>query len=65
MAIKASIKGDTLTLEIDLSTDEGLSKSEKNIVIASTRGNQSMMTEKHGQFSYGLNVYRMNPKYRD
>ena len=37
--IKATIKGTTLTLEIDLSKDYGPSRSGKTIIIASTEGN--------------------------
>ncbi len=37
--VKTTVKGDKLTIEVDLSERHGLSKSEKNETIATTAGN--------------------------
>ena len=53
--IIATIKGTTLTLEIDLTAPGSLSKSEKNVVIATTRGSAKIPGS---EFTLGLNLYR-------
>ena len=45
--------GKTLDIKVDLTGDEGLSKSGKTKVVASSRGNISI-----GDVKLGLNVYR-------
>ena len=45
--------GKTLTITVDLTGDEGPSKSGKTRVVASSRGNISI-----GDIKVGLNVYR-------
>ena len=47
--------GKFLLIKVDLSGDEGLSKSGKTRVVASSRGNISV-----GDVKLGLNVYRPN-----
>lgn len=56
--VKAEIKGNILTLTVDLSERHGPSASGKTTTIASTQGNQAMpLPNGKGMFSYGLNVY--------
>lgn len=56
--IDVEIKGNTLTLKIDLSKNFGASKSGKSIVIASTEGNQKIGALKDGTpVVAGLTVY--------
>jgi len=50
-----TVKGSKLIIEVDLSKDFGRSKSGKTIVIASTKGNQTIAD---GKAVIGLNVYR-------
>ena len=54
---KITAKGNTLTIEIDLSGEGEESKSGKSVVIASTRGNRTIKTDS-GDIVVGLNVYR-------
>lgn len=53
--VDLKVKGDKLTITIDLSKDFGPSKSGKTISIASTKGNQTLPDDKG---VIGLNVYR-------
>ncbi len=55
--IKTKIVGSKLTIEVDLDKENGLSKSEKSIVIASTQGNQKL-DGKYSNVSFGLNIYK-------
>lgn len=57
--VKTSIKGNLLVIEVDLSKKGELSKSEKNLVIASTQGNQSV--DGKPEVKFGLNVYTAAP----
>ncbi len=54
--VEVTVKGNVMTLKIDLSKMQGLSKSGKTEVIASTLGNVPIP----GKESYrlGLNCYR-------
>lgn len=54
--IKTSVKGNTLTITVDLSERHGPSASGKTIMIASTQGNQKLDAP-HAAVSFGLNVY--------
>ena len=54
--VKLNVKGDVLTIIVDLSKNLGPSKSGKTIVIASTKGNQ--IVPGHGDSRIGLNVYK-------
>ena len=53
--VELSIKGDILTITIDLSKDFGPSSSGKSIIIASTEGNYSLPGREE---KLGLNVYK-------
>jgi len=55
--VKAEVKGDILTLTIDLSVSGETSKSGKSTVIGSTQGNKTL-EHSGGKVSVGLNVYR-------
>ena len=48
------VEGNTLTITVDLSQDNGPSKSGKTRIIASTEGNQAVQPG----VKVGLNVYR-------
>ena len=54
--VTMAVKGDKLTIEVDLSQDHGPSKSGKTIQIASTLGNKTVPD--HDDVRIGLNVYR-------
>ena len=53
-----AVKGDVLTVTIDLSKEVGPSKSGKTIIVAGTGGNASI--EGHEGFKIGVNVYKYN-----
>lgn len=53
--IKTAVKGETLTITIDLSKRFGKSASGKTTIIASTQGNQTI--EGGNGAIFGLNVY--------
>lgn len=55
--VKAEIKGDKLLIEVDLSKDGEKSSSQKNMVVGSSEGNQSVGTHKGRDIKLGLNVY--------
>ena len=54
--IQIDVKGNILTLTVELSTRRGQSKSGKSTVIGSTQGNQPV-PGKEGVFA-GVNVYK-------
>ena len=54
--IKMEVKGDILTLTVDLSKTFGPSKSGKTTVIASSLGNQPCPDNE--EVKIGLNVYK-------
>jgi hypothetical protein len=51
--IETSVKGDKLTITVDLSKDFGASASGKSTIIASSEGNQQVAEG----VKFGLNVY--------
>ena len=53
--IEAMINGNFLTLTIDLSKNQGKSSSGKSIIIASTKGNLSIVGT---EAVIGLNIYK-------
>ena len=57
--VKMEVKGDTLTVTVDLSKEFGPSKSGKTIVIASTLGNKSVPN--NDDIKIGVNVYKSKP----
>lgn len=58
--VTAAVKGNKLTLTIDLTKDFGPSKSGKTITVATTSGNVKIVG--HDDFRLGLNVYKYPPK---
>lgn len=54
--VKVSIKGTKMTLEVDLSKDQGPSKSGKTIIIATTSGNADVPGMEGAKMS--LNVFK-------
>ena len=59
--VKLDISSNKLTITIDLSQTNGLSKSGKSLVIASTEGNQKIETA-FGEIHLGVNAYKMLDK---
>lgn len=53
--VKVDVKGNTLTLTVDLTKTQGDSKSGKNVIIASSEGNADVPGKSGIRF--GLNVY--------
>jgi len=53
--VECKIEGDVLTITVDLKKEYGLSGSGKNIIIASSEGNQSIGED---GIKLGLNIYR-------
>lgn len=54
--IKVEVKGNILTLTVDLTKEFGQSKSGKTTIIASSGGN-APVPDKHG-IQFGLNVFK-------
>lgn len=55
--ITMNVKGNKLTIEVDLSKEFGKSASGKTTIIASTQGNQTVPGTDTGAI-IGLNVYK-------
>ncbi|MDR1518847.1 MAG: hypothetical protein LBU23_01715 [Planctomycetota bacterium] len=53
--VEMSVEGNILTIKVDLSKEFGPSSSGKNIIIATTEGNQSVPGRDE---KIGLNLYR-------
>jgi hypothetical protein len=53
--VEMTVEGTILTLKVDLSKEFGLSASGKNIIIASTEGNVTVLDRDE---KIGLNIYR-------
>ncbi len=58
--IEVKLEGNKLILEIDLSQEQGLSKSGNSVTIASSEGNISVPGREDTKM--GINVYRPRPK---
>ncbi len=58
--VEMEVKGDILTIRVDLSKEFGPSSSGKTIIIASTEGNASIPGAEDKKV--GLNVYRSKAK---
>ncbi|MBU1080876.1 MAG: hypothetical protein KKB59_10350 [Spirochaetes bacterium] len=56
-APKITVKGQKLTIEVDLSVEGEPSKSGKSMVISTTSGNIAVETD-DGPVTVGLNIYR-------
>jgi len=54
--VELTVKDEILTITVDLSKEQGPSKSGKTIVIATTGGNQ--IVPGHADARIGLNVYK-------
>ena len=54
--MKVSKDKKTLTIVIDLTKEQGLSKSEKSMVIGTTSGNTKV--PEHDDISIGINCYK-------
>jgi hypothetical protein len=54
--VEMKVENNVLTIKIDLSKEFGPSTSGKNIIIASTEGNQSVPDKE--DVKVGLNVYK-------
>lgn len=52
--VKTKITGNTLSITIDLAENHGPSKSQKNLIIATTEGNVTL----DGGVTLGLNLYK-------
>ena len=55
--VETKVKGSILTITVDLSKKQGLSKSGKSNIIASTQGNISISGKDGKETKVGLNVY--------
>lgn len=53
--VDLKIEGDILTITVDLKKEYGLSASQKNVIIASSEGNQSIGED---GIKLGLNIYK-------
>lgn len=54
--VEITIKGNVLTIKVDLSKDFGKSTSGKSVIVASSEGNQTI--PEGGGAVLGLNIYR-------
>ncbi len=54
--VEMTVKGNTLTITVDLTKEFGPSSSGKTIIIASTEGNASIPGRE--EIKVGLNVYK-------
>ncbi|NMB74513.1 MAG: hypothetical protein GYA21_05225 [Myxococcales bacterium] len=56
--VKLDVHGTQLVITVDLAQDFGPSSSGKNIIIATTEGNQTVPGKEDQGVKIGLNVYR-------
>jgi hypothetical protein len=56
--VDLKLDGNRLVITIDLEKDFGPSASGKNIIIASTEGNQSIPGKEEEGVKIGLNIYK-------
>ena len=56
--VDVKVTGNKLTISIDLNAKTTPSASGKSEVIASTRGNTSIVTEKYGIVNLGVNLFK-------
>ena len=56
--VELDLQGDNLVITISLKKTFGPSASGKNIIIASTEGNQSIPGKEEEGIKIGLNVYK-------
>jgi len=55
--VTTEVKGNILVISVDLSKENGLSGSGKNMIIGSTQGNQTVKGP-NGDVKLGVNVYK-------
>ena len=60
--VDLKLDGEKLVITIDLKKTFGPSASGKNIIIASTEGNQSIPGKEEEGIKLGLNVYKRGKK---
>ena len=53
--VDMKVEGNVLTIKVDLTKTFGLSSSGKNVIVASTEGNQSVPDRE--DIKIGLNIY--------
>jgi hypothetical protein len=56
--VAMEVKGSHLVITVDLGKEFGPSSSGKNVIIASTEGNQSVPGKEDSGVKIGLNVYK-------
>jgi hypothetical protein len=56
--VEIQFEDSTLVIRVDLSKEFGPSSSGKNIIIASTEGNQTVPGKEDDNIKIGLNVYK-------
>jgi len=54
--VDMKVEGDKLTITVDLTKNQGISKSGKSTILATTEGNATVHT-RGGEVKVGLNVY--------
>ncbi|HUU01713.1 MAG TPA: hypothetical protein VM425_09750 [Myxococcota bacterium] len=59
--VEMQVSGRKLTITVDLGSEFGPSSSGKNIIIASTEGNQSVPGQEEQGVKIGLNIYKKKP----
>ena len=55
--VEIKVAGTILTIKVDLSKEQGLSSSQKNIIVGTTSGNATV-DGPDGPVKVGVNVYR-------
>ena len=56
------VEGTNLIITVDMNKEFGLSSSGKNIIIASTEGNQTVPYREENGIKIGLTIYKKKPK---
>ncbi len=56
--VEIQVENNTMVIRVDLSKEYGPSSSGKNIIIASTEGNQAVPGKEQESIKIGLNVYK-------
>ena len=56
--VVVNVKGNTMTIIVDLSKSQGMSASGKTEIIGTTAGNTRIAANGNGEVFVGLNVYK-------
>ena len=56
--VEIKMEGNVMVIRVDLTKDFGPSASGKNIIIASSEGNQTVPGKEEEAIKVGLNVYK-------